>query len=107
MAPPVRCWPHHFDLDTLVTVAPGRTCGVGFSPGDDYYDEPYFYVSLFPAPDAATLPRLGSIGHWHTKNFTAAVATARRIVDAEHQGGEVERFLRAASAAAIDALRPG
>src|SRR5262245_53477355 len=44
VAPPVRCWPHHFDLDTLVTVASGRTTGVGFEPGDDSYDEPYFYV---------------------------------------------------------------
>ena len=48
MPPPVCCWPHHFDLDTLVTVAPGHTTGVGFAPGDDYYDEPYFYVSLYP-----------------------------------------------------------
>ena len=32
-----------------------RTMGVGFSPGDEYYDEPYFYVGLHPAPDVATL----------------------------------------------------
>jgi hypothetical protein len=36
-APPVRAWPHHFDLDTVVTIAPGRTAGIGFSPGDDFY----------------------------------------------------------------------
>ena len=51
-APPVRCWPHHFDLDSLIPLGSGRTIGTGFSPGDDYYDEPYFYVSLHPAPDA-------------------------------------------------------
>src|SRR5258708_7217575 len=36
--PPVRCWPHHFDLDTLVTVAPGRPTGVGLSPCGGFYD---------------------------------------------------------------------
>jgi hypothetical protein len=95
-APPVRCWPHHFDLDTLVTVAPGRTSGVGFEPGDDYYDEPYFYVSLYPAPDIATLPPLPSIGHWHSHHFTAAVATASAIAAASDPQAAVEDYLRAA-----------
>jgi hypothetical protein len=49
-APPVRAWPHHFDLDTLVTIAPGRTTGIGFSPGDDFYDEPYFYAVSIQHP---------------------------------------------------------
>jgi hypothetical protein len=104
-APPVRCWPHHFDLDTLVTVAPGRTTGVGFEPGDDSYDEPYFYVSIYPAPDVGRLPALPPIGHWHTTNFTAAVATAQRIVAAEDQGAAVAAFLRAATEATIAALK--
>jgi hypothetical protein len=104
-APPVRCWPHHFDLDTLVTVAPGRTMGVGFSPGDDFYDEPYFYVSLYPAPDVTSLPRLPVMGHWHATPFTAAIATAGRIVVAADQKREVESFLQAAVEIAIKALR--
>ena len=104
-APPVRCWPHHFDLDTLVTVAPDRTSGVGFEPGDGYYDEPYFYVSLYPAPDAGTLPALPPIGHWHTQGFTAAVATAQRILAVKDQGSAVAGFLRAATDATIAALK--
>ena len=103
-APAVRCWPHHFDLDTLVTVAPGRTTGVGFEPGDDSYDEPYFYVSVFPAPDVGRLPALPPIGHWHTTNFTAAVAPAQRILAAPEQGTAVATFLRAATDATIAAL---
>jgi hypothetical protein len=102
--PPVRCWPHHFDLDMLVTVAPGRTTGIGFEPGDEHYDEPYFYVSIHPAPEAAALPKL-PIGHWHTKNFTAAIATAQRIVAAKDPGGDVMAFLRAATDATIAALQ--
>jgi hypothetical protein len=104
-APPVRCWPHHFDLDTLVTVAPGRTTGVGFEPGDDSYDEPYFYVSIYPAPDIGRLPALPPIGHWHTQNFTAAVAPAQRILAAPDQGAAVAAFLRAATDATIAALK--
>ena len=62
-ASPVRCWPHHFDIATLVSVQGGppdqaRTIGVGLSPGDSSYAEPYFYVTPWPAPDSATLPEL-------------------------------------------------
>ena len=105
-APPVRCWPHHFDLDTLVTVAPGRTTGVGFEPGDDSYDEPYFYVSIYPATEVGTLPALPPIGHWHSRNFTAAIAPAQRILAADDQGAAVAAFLRAATDATIAALTP-
>jgi hypothetical protein len=103
-APPVRCWPHHFDLDTLVTVAPGRTTGVGFEPGDDSYDEPYFYVSIYPTPDVGRLPALPPVGHWHTTHFTAAVAPAQRILAAPDQGAAVAAFLDAATDATIAAL---
>jgi hypothetical protein len=105
--PPVRCWPHHFDLDTLVTFGAGegaRSMGAGFSPGDHYYDEPYFYISLYPGPDIAKLPPLPALGHWHNKDFTAAVVPAHQIVAAMDQRSEVERVLRAAIDTAIDVL---
>ena len=100
-APPVRCWPHHFDLDTLVYFSARnsdntRTMGFGFSPGDEYYDEPYFYVSTYPAPAVTTLPAL-PIGHWHSHDFTAAIVTAVRILDESDQGAAVETFLRSAA----------
>ncbi|MGH6842220.1 MAG: hypothetical protein ACREDV_09050, partial [Methylocella sp.] len=59
----LRCWPHHFDLATLARI-PARDAaatgyvGAGLSPGDAYYDEPYFYVSVYPQPDSAALPSL-------------------------------------------------
>jgi hypothetical protein len=97
-APPVRCWPHHFDLDTVIyfDAQNTRSMGVGFSPGDHYYDEPYFYVSLYPAPAAPTLPSL-PLGHWHSHDFTAAIATAGRILDENDQGATVGSFLRSAT----------
>jgi hypothetical protein len=99
-APAVRCWPHHFDLDSLISLgsrAPARTVGLGFSPGDEYYDQPYFYVSCYPPPDVAALPSLPPVGHWHTHHFTAAVAVADHIVGAGDQQAETESFLRAAT----------
>jgi hypothetical protein len=95
-APPVRCWPHHFDLDSLVRLGGGRTVGAGFCPGDEYYDEPYFYVSRYPAPDLSRLPSLPLGGHWHTHNFTAAIALARNLVRVAGQRGETETFLNTA-----------
>ena len=108
-APAVRCWPHHFDLDSLVYFSAGkdaRSMGLGFSPGDDYYDEPYFYVSLHPAPAVAFAP-LPSIAHWHTHHFTAAVAPASRILAAADQRGETRSYLASAIDFAIKALGPG
>src|SRR5258707_3701884 len=33
-ASPVRCWPHHFDIATLVSFGGQHTIGAGFTPGD-------------------------------------------------------------------------
>jgi hypothetical protein len=99
-APPIRCWPHHFDLDSLIALGSGAgacTVGIGFCPGDEYYDQPYFYVSRYPPPDVAVLPSLPPVGHWHTHRFTAAVAVADRIVEASDQQAVIEAFLRAAT----------
>jgi len=51
----VLCWPHHFDIATLVTFASDRSSSVGLSPGDGSYDEPYYYVNVHPQPDPAQL----------------------------------------------------
>ena len=106
----VRCWPHHFDLATLISVPTLRTdvtgyAGVGLSPGDEYYDEPYFYVSVYPEPDITALPCVLKLGHWHTSEFTAAIAPAHRIVAANHQENEVDEFLRATVDVAIKILQ--
>ena len=62
-------------------------------------------MSVYPAPDVATLPPLPAIGQWHAKDFTAAVATATRILAAPDQGKAVTAFLHAAIDAAVAALR--
>ncbi len=106
----VCCWPHHFDLATLTTLprhTAGETgyVGIGLSPGDEYYDEPYFYVSVFPKPDPATLPTLPMFGHWHTHEFMAAIVPAHKIVAARDQETETADFLRCAVDAALRILK--
>ncbi len=103
------CWPHHFDLAILTMVPAGQSAefgliGVGLSPGDEYYEEPYFYVSVYPDPKAEALPSLPMIGHWHTSDFTAAVATAHDILAAQNPGSETGRFLDRAVAASLGLL---
>ena len=108
-APAPRLWPHHFDLATLVAFAAARGetgyVGAGFSPGDGYYDEPYFYVSIYPKRDLATLPALSSPGVWHSKDFLAAVAPAHRVLASKDVPKDVAAYLREAIKAAVAALR--
>jgi hypothetical protein len=106
---PVRGWPHHFDLATLISLDEamgehGRSVNVGLSPGDEYYDEPYFYVTPYPHPHPAKLPALPKLGHWHTRDFTAAIAPASRIVKAKNRKAETDDFLLAAVGDAIKIL---
>ena len=106
---PVRCWPHHFDIAALISLdADGgenaRSINAGLSPGDDTYDEPYFYVSPWPHPDAAKLPDL-PIGHWRTEGFTAAILTQREARKGARPLKNSRTFLHAAVEANLEALR--
>lgn len=85
-ASPVRCWPHHFDIATLVTFdrdkdpESARSVGIGLSPGDAGYPEPYFYVNPWPYPEPSTLAPLRGAGDWHTSGWVGAVLKASKLV---------------------------
>ena len=100
-AGPVRTWPHHFDIATLIQL-PGagrRTIGVGQSPGDDSYAEPYWYVGPYPYPPVAALPPLAGSGHWHTEGWVGAALPASDYVSASDQRSHVTIFIDSAVAA--------
>ena len=84
-ASPIRCWPHHFDLATLMTFPAGapdggaRHVGVGLSPGDEAYAHPYVYVNGWPAPSPEDLPELAEPGRWHTTGWVGAVLEAQEV----------------------------
>ena len=101
VASEVRCWPHHFDIGTLIQVAPRRTIGVGMEPGDEYYDEPYFYVNMNPQPAASrtrSRPLWGS-GTWHTNEWVGAVLRGSRLGAASSQERHTREFLDSAVSA--------
>lgn len=101
VASEVRCWPHHFDIATLIEVAPDRTIGVGMEPGDQYYDEPYFYVRMHPESAASRIrsrPLWGS-GTWHTHDWVGAVLPGSRFGSVASQERQVREFLDSAISA--------
>ncbi len=61
----VRCWPHHFDFGTVISLEPSgdasseRSIGVGLSPGDTSYPEPVLLCESLrfgsPATDGPAL----------------------------------------------------
>ena len=103
----VRCWPHHFDVASLISLDRGadaeeaRSVGVGFSPGDGSFDQPYFYVTPWPYPETADLPPLVAGAEWHTSAWTGAVLSAERLLSVPP--GEQERTARQALGRAVAA----
>lgn len=90
----VRCWPHHFDVAILLTLAGGdetdgdrttgqRTIGVGLAPSGGGLDDWYWYVTLHPYPEALALPPLEGPGTWHTEGWTGAVLTGETVTAAD------------------------
>ena len=83
-AGPLRAWPHHFDIATLIALddekdpEAAKTIGVGLSPGDDNYPEPYYYIAPWPYPDSVKLKK-NEIYQWHTEGFTAAIIHALEV----------------------------
>ena len=97
----VRCWPHYFNIATLIQVAPRRTIGVGLKPGDHYYDEPYFYINMSPQPSAAqarSRPLWGR-GTWHTREWVGAVLPGSKLEGASAQEQQVREFVDSAVSA--------
>lgn len=101
----VYCWPHHFDIATLVRLAVGDpetapSVGVGLSPGDGAYDEPYLYVNPWPTPKPEGLPAAPAPGRWHTDGFVGLVATGSEILTTTDPAAALRRFVGEAFAVA-------
>lgn len=105
LASPVRIWPHHFDIATLISIPSGingeeKTIGVGLSPGDSSYDQPYWYVTPYPYPENINnLPVLDGNGTWHTSHWVGAVLTASQFGEPTTSIEQVKSFVNSAIAA--------
>jgi hypothetical protein len=101
----VLCWPHHFDLATLIEVGEGQTIGAGLSPGDANYPMPYFYVTPWPYPAGEALPDL-RIGVWHQTDWTGAVLTGEALIASGEQEAAATEFLSDAIQACRRVIQP-
>ena len=101
---PIRTWPHHFDMATLLDEGDGKTIGVGLAAGDTAYNEPYFYISPCPRPESdVELPTLPA-GHWHTEGFFSAVLTGTELLEADDPAQCVHDTVTTAIVAGRDLL---
>ena len=100
----IRCWPHHFDIAALITVESNpdseksKSIGVGLSPGDESYSEPYFYISPWPYPENKDdLPKL-NYGHWYKQGWFGGILTASEITSTRSASKQLkiaENFIEA------------
>ena len=98
---PVRCWPHHFDIATYVGLESGdfetaRGVGVGLAPGDESYEQPYFYINPWPHLSKDDLPQLPLPGHWHSEGFVGAIATGEEVLSLTDLKNELPLFVSGA-----------
>jgi hypothetical protein len=107
--PPARCWPHHFDIATLIelprrTPMDARTVGLGLSPGDEARAEPYFYVTPWPYPEEPALPDLPIGATWQREGWFGAVLPSSAMFGAPNPSAlarqrQVVSFLEVATRA--------
>jgi hypothetical protein len=102
----VRCWPHHFDIATLISLDSGRdaetarSIGAGLSPGDTGRPAPYIYVTPWPYPSPENLPELEGGGIWNTAGWVGAVLESAVLLDGTGDPApRAERFVASAVAA--------
>lgn len=99
LASTVRLWPHHFDIATLISISvtndgEEKTVGVGLSPGDGNYAEPYWYVTPYPYPENTDdLPILDGNGIWHKEHWVGAVLAASQFGEPSKSEERVKFFL--------------
>ena len=101
--PAVRCWPHHFDIAALCMLEAGdpetaRSIGLGLSPGDDTFPEPYFYTNPWPTPAIGGLPEAEAPRRWHTSGFVSVIVHAGEMRGVDNFAELLEGSFRVARA---------
>ena len=107
----VRVWPHHFDIATLIALDTdadperARSIGVGMTPGDASYPQPYYYVLPWPTPASDELPLLEGGGRWQREGWVGAVLTGEDLVGIGATAGDQQHQTRAFLASAVSRSR--
>ena len=98
---PVRIWPHHFDMASLIIIEtdvdhnPTKTIGIGWAMPDDEIDEPYFYTNHWIKKEERNydnLPSLNSCGKWHTSSWVGITIKYSDILNATNQYETIKEY---------------
>jgi len=96
----IRCWPHHFDLATLIPLKFDgngelqQSIGVGLSPGDEGIDEPYLYVNIWPNVALAKLQKHSlNNGNWNLAGWSGAVLRYTSLLSVDNQEESFVNFI--------------
>ena len=106
----INIWPHHFDmaLDILLkdTGDPetNTQIALGMSPGDDQFENPYFYVNCWPHANTEAFSKLSNHAIWISEEWTGAVMLSKHIRSADKQEEMLRTFYQEASETLIEAL---
>lgn len=93
-----KIWPHHFDQAIAILVKDSGDpetstyINAGMSPGDEFYDRPYFYVSSWPYPDEAMLKPFDELGIWRCDEWVGAVLLCDELWEKQNQEELVRSF---------------
>jgi hypothetical protein len=60
------------------------------TPGDSFYNEPYWYLSPWPYPKAPSPKQLESNGEWHTNGWFGAVLPASNMQPTDSAADQAE-----------------
>lgn len=115
---PVHLFGHHFDL-SLVGLSGRCVEGqeasepelaseqltFGFSTGDDYLREPYFYATAYPEPAGFAGSPLPEPAFWNSDGFTGAVLRYSDIRQADDPDSLLAEFLNDAHRAGADLMK--
>jgi len=101
----IRCWPHHFDIASLLDLGKGKSIGIGMSPGDSSSTLPYYYVNMWPYPDTdkVSLPALSS-GKWNTEGWVGTLLNAEAFAGTPDQKEIIKTFIKESVSAARELI---
>ncbi len=107
---PVRLWPHHFDIASIVTLEAGdfesaRAVGVGLAVPDALHKEFYFYTYPWPRDERENLPKLRSDSAYRYDDSVGAIQPMSKIVEAKDQEATARLFFDETVALFIRLLR--
>lgn len=102
---PIQIWPHHFDLSMIWLPGhkvPGqdpaneeyadKQMNFGFGFGDEGIDEPYFYVTAYPLPDALPKVDLPTGTMWKSEGFSGAVLLYKDLIAMQDPAGYLQEL---------------